>query len=98
MFIDYACNALRQKRLLVLDYGLFRRSVEVHSVGYSKFGHPMVRAWQVGLGNGASDKGGWKLLRLDEARAAEIGEEPSLAPRTGYKLGDPAIHRIVCEL
>jgi hypothetical protein len=44
------------------------------------------------------DPSGWKLLRLDEITSAKILDEKSAAPRSGYRKGDPAILRIVCEV
>ena len=57
-----------------------------------------MRAWQVRGGSASGERVGWKLMRLDEANAAVISDERSEAPRSGYKHGDPAMDRIVCEL
>lgn len=98
MWIDTACEALRQKKVLELRYDGFSRCVEVHAVGYSKPGHPLMRAWQVSGGSSSGERTGWKLMRLDEAIGAHISEVPSRAPRRGYKRGDAAMGRIVCEI
>jgi hypothetical protein len=37
-------------------------------------------------------------MRLTEAAGAAMSGEASQAPRTGYKRGDPAMARIICEL
>jgi hypothetical protein len=37
-------------------------------------------------------------MRLDEASAAQLSDEASQAPRKGFKLGDPAMARIVGEV
>ncbi len=98
MWIEQACAALRTARVLELRYAAFSRWVEVHAVGYSKAGHPLMRAWQVRGGSASGQRAGWKLMRLDEAQASILSEEVSQAPRRGYRRGDPAIDRIVCEL
>jgi hypothetical protein len=72
--------------------------VEVHAVGYTKTGEPVMRAWKVRGGSASVGKVGWKLKRLADALGAVISEEPSAAPRKGYKRGDPALARIACEL
>lgn len=58
----------------------------------------MLRGWQVRGGGARRERQGWKLLRLAEASAAVISEEPSQAPRKGYKLGDKDMARIICEI
>jgi hypothetical protein len=97
MWIDTPCEALRKARALDLHYDGYARRVEVHAVGYTRAGHPVIRVWQTG-GGSKSERTGWKLLRLDEARAAAVSDEPSQAPRRGYKRGDPAMERIVGEV
>jgi hypothetical protein len=37
-------------------------------------------------------------MRLDEASGAALSDQLSEAPRKGFKLGDPAMARIVCEV
>jgi hypothetical protein len=98
MWIETACDALRKARVLELQYDGFSRCLEVHAVGYSKPGLPVMRAWQVRGGSSSGERSGWKLMRLDEARGAVLSDETSQAPRRGYRRGDPAMARIVCEI
>lgn len=98
MWTDTACRALREKKVLELRYDGFSRCVEVHAVGYSKTGAALMRAWQVRGGSTSGERMGWKLMRLDEAAGAVLAAEPSEAPRPGYKRGDAAMARIICEV
>jgi hypothetical protein len=98
MWIDTACEALRHRRVLELRYDGFSRAIEVHAVGYSKAGHPVLRAWQISGGSTSGERTGWKLIRLGEASGAHVTDGPSQAPRPRYKRGDPAMDRIICEL
>jgi hypothetical protein len=98
MLIEIARDALRQGKVLELSYGEFSRGLEVHTVGWTSNGHPVVRAWQVSGGAGSGERPGWKLVMLDDAKGAQMTEQPSSAPRRGYRRGDRAVHRIVWEL
>ena len=98
MWTDPACKALREKKILELRYDGYSRSVEVHAVGYSKTGEALMRAWQLRGGSTRGERTGWKLMRLAEASGADISDEPSAAPRAGYRRGDPAMTRIISEI
>ncbi len=92
------CNALRAHNCLEVQYDGFSRVVEVHAVGVSKDGIAIARVWQIRGGSNSNEFTGWKLLRLDEARSANVINEKSEAPRPGYKRGDAAMSRIACQL
>ena len=98
MLIDTACQALRQGKTLELRYDGYSRALEVHACGYTKQGHAVLRGWQVSGGSASGERQGWKLRRLEEASGAQLSDEPSQAPRKGYKLGDKDMARIICEI
>jgi hypothetical protein len=98
MWADTACQALRSKRILELRYDGWSRCVEVHAVGYTKDGNTVMRVWQTRGGSNSNEPVGWKLMRCDEAFTAHVSGEESLAPRQGYRRGDRAMRRIICEL
>jgi hypothetical protein len=98
MWIETACEALRQGKVLELRYDGYSRCVEVHAIGYTKDRNPIMRAWQVSGGSVSHEPTGWKLMRLNEAAGAFISQQPSQAPRKGYKRGDKAMARIVCQI
>ncbi len=74
MWMDTACRALRERRVLELRYDGYSRCVEVHAVGYTQVGEAMMRAWQVRGGSASGEKVGWKLMRLSEALGAVLSE------------------------
>jgi hypothetical protein len=49
-------------------------------------------------GSVSNEPVGWKLLRLDEATEAVVTHQKSLAPRVGYKPGDPVMRQMTCQL
>ena len=98
MKLTEACEALKAKQCIELKYSGRDRVVEVHAAGYTREEKPIMRVWQIRGGSAGGDFSGWKLLRLDEVASAKVLDEASNAPRPGYKRGDPAIHRIVCQV
>jgi YD repeat-containing protein len=98
MWLETACDALRAGKRLELRYDGYSRVVEVHAAGYTKDGNAIMRVWQVRGGSVSGERTGWKLMRADETFSAHIIDEASDAPRQGYKHGDSAMDRIVCEL
>ncbi|MBI5115043.1 hypothetical protein HZA56_01060 [Candidatus Poribacteria bacterium] len=93
------CEAIRERRLLRLNYHWGHRIVEPHAYGLNDNGHELLRVFQV---SGASESGehhGWKLLRVDEIHGLEILKEQFEGSRPGYKHGDKAMdQRIYCQL
>lgn len=93
-----ACEALQSGRRVEVSYDNYVRVVEVHAVGVSKEGNGLMRVWQVRGGSVSGERAGWKLLRLDETRDIVSIDEQSEAPRSGYRKGDAAMAKIICEL
>lgn len=98
MILATACQALQEGKCLEVRYDGYSRVVEVHAAGYTKEGNEIIRVWQVRGGSVSGERTGWKLMRLDEARSAHVIDEPSQAPRSGYKRDDTAMERIRCQV
>lgn len=98
MKLSEACEALKAKRRIEINYSGRDRVVEVHAAGYTRDEKPIMRVWQVGGGSASGDFSGWKLLRLDEITSSTMLGDKSDAPRPGYRKGDPAIKNILCEI
>lgn len=98
MWTQTACDALRSGLVLQLRYDGYSRDVEVHAVGLTKDDNAIMRVWQIAGGSVSNEPVGWKLLRLDEASGAFVTNQKSLAPRFGYKRGDPVMRIINAEL
>jgi hypothetical protein len=94
MWVQVACEALRSGHVLELRYDGYSRSVEVHAVGFTKEDNAVMRVWQLSGRQCEQRTGGWKLLRLDEATAAVVTRQRSLAPRPEYKPGDPVMQQM----
>lgn len=98
MLIGIASEAVARGRCLEVRYDGYVRVVEVHACGYTREGHAVMRVWQVRGGSVSGEQSGWKLLRLDEARALSVLAEASQAPRRGYRRGDSAMSRIMAQV
>ena len=98
MHVGTAYEALASGCLLEIRYDGFTRDVEVHACGYTKDGNAVMRVWQVRGGSVHDEPVGWKLLRLDEAVALALLDETSAAPWAGYRRGDRAMARIICQV
>lgn len=93
-----ACQALREARLIECEYDGFRRTVEVHAVGYNKSGKPFMRVFQTGGHSKSGKINEFKFFNLDDVRDATIGAGRSQAPRHGYRREDGAFSRFECRL
>jgi YD repeat-containing protein len=92
---EVASKALRDGFVLMLQYDGFERVVEVHAIGVSTGGLPCMRVYQVR----GSDNAGWRMLLLHKVeRDMEILDDPSEAPRPGYKRGDKGMLSVSEEL
>ena len=99
MLAATACRALRDARRLHIPYGGHERTIEVHAVGRSGKGRHVMLAWQVRGGSASGASSGWKMLRLDEVRSSRIVDEPSDAPRPGYRRDEGTMTGgIICQL
>lgn len=98
MWWHVACEALASQKCLAMTYTGLTRVVEVHAVGTTKEGHPIMRAWQVRGGSISGSASRWRLFRLDRTWSYSILDEISEAPRAGYKRGDRDIANIRCQI
>jgi len=98
MWFDVALAALNCRVVLELRYDGYIRWVEVHAVGVSRRGRPIMQCWQVRSENVDDDAVGWKLLRLDDAYRARIIAEKSAIVRPGYRRRLRAMVAIVAHV
>ncbi len=93
------CNAIRECRLLRLNYDWGYRAVEPHAYGLNDNGHELLRAYQIGGTSQSGETVGWKLFRVDEISGLHTTEDHFSGPRQGYKRGDKALDQtIYCQL
>lgn len=83
-------QAIRERRLLVLRYGGYSRTVEPHAYGRDKEGDEVLRCFQVTGGSISGERIGWKLLKVREIFALNLLEKV-YSMRPEYKRGDKAM-------
>jgi hypothetical protein len=97
-FTLLAMHAMKTGKRMSLTYNDEQRLVEVHAVGVSSKGKPCVRVYQVIGGSHFSETTGWKMMTIDKIENPVLLEDPSLAPRPGYKPGDIGMGKILMEV
>lgn len=98
MNVETASAALKSGKCLQLTYDGITRLVEIHAIGTSTAGNLVMRVFQVSGGSNSGKDIGWKLMKLDESLNPIISNEPSLAPRQGYKRDDSQIPKIIIQI
>jgi len=92
------CNAIKNLTCLQVVYGGYTRLVEPHTYGISSKDNESVRVWQVSGGSESGEYTGWKIMTVDKIERMVATDIPSEAPRPDYKMGDPFMAHIICEI
>lgn len=95
--INLAREAIQSTKCLTIQYGGHDRVVEVHAVGITKDGNPIVKAWQVSGKSNGNGPSPWKHFRLDRASHISLSDQDSEAPRDSY-VPDRSIFVILTQI
>ena len=88
MGLDDALAALAACQAIEADYHGHRRILEIHAVGISHAGAPVMLCWQLDGGSASEERVGWKLLKLRDIVRVAVTGRASEAPRPGYRRPD----------
>ncbi len=91
-------TAIQNKQLLSFSYDGFSRTVEPHTYGLDKKGHPALRAYQIRGGSESGEYIGWKIFHVNEIRSLSLLQENFAHSRSGYKRNDPFFNSIYAQL
>ena len=91
-------NAIRERRVLALQYDGFSRTIEPHAYGESKDGNQLLRAYQTSGGSESGEYKGWKLFDLSKAYSITATQQTFSSARPGYARGDKAMATIYAQL
>ena len=92
------CSAMRQRSLIMFEYGDLIRVVEPHRIGVNDAGHAVLSGW-LRAGYTRSDSAdGWRTYLLDDVRALRLLNAPFTGARAGDAEPDVRLREIFCEL
>jgi hypothetical protein len=93
---DVICQAIREKRLLELQYEGQARRVAPHVYGIDSAGDELLSCYEV-WGGSDGEPAGWRSLRL--AQISELAlTSKRFAPRPEHQRADGAIARVFCQV
>ncbi len=99
MPLNQIVDAIQHKKRLQIHYPPGSRLIEPHTLGFSKDGHQLLRAFQVSGASESNEHKDWKLFRLDKLTSQCENGDTFAGPRSGYKKGDKAMKGgIISEL
>jgi hypothetical protein len=93
---DLICQAIREKRLLELQFGGQSRRVAPHIYGIDAAGEEMLSCYEV-WGGSDGVPAGWLSLRLAEISQLKLTSK-RFAPRPEHQRSDGAIARVFCQV
>jgi hypothetical protein len=91
---DLICQAIREKRLLELDFGGQSRRVAPHIYGIDAAGEELLSCYQVW---GDGEDAGWLSLRLTDVSQLRLTTK-RFAPRLEHQRSEGSIARVFCQV
>jgi hypothetical protein len=94
---DMICQAIREKRLLELEYDGHVRRVAPHIYGIDATGEELLSCYQVWGSGESGEPAGWKSFKLADVSQLKLTTK-RFAPRPEYGFGERAIARVFCQI
>lgn len=88
------CDAIRDRRIVLITYDGSVREVEPHLLGYCAKGNLTLSAWQLSGGTGP----GWRDFVCAKIINVVATSEVFAGPRPDYNSSDQTMRGIVCRL
>jgi hypothetical protein len=93
---DVICQAIREKRLLELQYEGQARRVAPHVYGIDSAGDELLSCYEV-WGGSDGEPAGWRSLRLAQISELTLTTK-RFAPRPEHQRTEGAIARVFCQV
>lgn len=91
------CRAIREKRLIELQYNGHTRTVAPHVYGIDTTGDEMLSGYQTWGGSEGGESAGWKSFKVGNIANLKVTTK-KFAPRPEYRHGDRALVQIFCQI
>lgn len=93
MLTQMLMDAVEGRKVLAFDYDGKPRIVEPHAIGINAKGVLQMRVFQTN-----AEPPAWKMFTVEKIEVVAVTDQPSAAPRPGYKAGDRAMVNILAQL
>jgi hypothetical protein len=94
---ELLCRAIREKRLLELQYGGHVRTIAPHVYGIASTGEEMLSGYQTWGGSAGGESAGWKSFKVSDLSAIKLTTK-KFGPRPEYQHGDRVMAEIFCQV
>jgi hypothetical protein len=94
---EMICRAIREQRLLEVQYGGHTRMVAPHVYGIDTSGEEMLSCYQIWGGSEGGEAAGWKSFKVQAIDSLKPTTR-RFGARPEYRHGDPAMKEIFCQV
>ena len=94
---DVICQAIRERRLLSVQYKGLDRVLEPYLLFESKSGDLILHSWQVEGDWEHSPPPDWSNLNLSDLSSVRPLDRTYAHPRPDYNPNSPRFHRVICR-
>ncbi|HEY0970043.1 MAG TPA: hypothetical protein VGE02_03590 [Gemmatimonadales bacterium] len=92
------CNAIAERRLLMVGYKGVLRVVEPHLHGRTTTGNDALSAWMRPGWSRVDPEGGWRLFHTDALHDMQVLPESFDAPRPDFNPADAHFAEVHCHV
>jgi hypothetical protein len=94
---EVICRAIREQRLLELQYHGHTRRVAPHVYGIDGTGDEVLSCYQIWGGSESGEEAGWKSFKVHAITELKLTTR-RFGARPEYRHGDPAMKEIFCQI
>lgn len=94
---QHICQAIREQRLIELEYKGHLRTIAPHVYGRDTTGDEMLSGYQTWGGSDSGEDAGWKSLKVKDISKLTVTTR-RFGVRPEYRHGDRAMQEIFCQL